>query len=74
MKPENIVLDQKGYLYLTDFGVARRWVENNSKDTSGTPSYLAPEVLLKENHGKPVDYYALGVLLYELVIGVVDLC
>lgn len=73
VKPENIVLDQQGYLYLTDFGVARRWVENNSKDTSGTPGYLAPEVLMKQNHNKQVDYYALGVVLYELIIGVVSL-
>ena len=42
IKPENIVLDEKGYARITDLGVARKWRDNNSCDTSGTPGYMAP--------------------------------
>ena len=45
IKPENIVMDETGYLRITDFGVARVWCPNNSSDTSGTPGYMAPEVM-----------------------------
>lgn len=40
VKPENLVFDEKGYLHLTDFGIARIWNPNNSQDTSGTPGYM----------------------------------
>lgn len=40
VKPENLVFDDKGYLHLTDFGIARIWNPNNSQDTSGTPGYM----------------------------------
>lgn len=65
LKPENLVLDGKGYIRLTDFGIARRCSESNSDDASGTPGYMAPEVLCKQSHGPLVDYFALGVLTYE---------
>jgi len=45
IKPENFVLDQSGYLRITDFGLARYWRPDNASDTSGTPGYMAPEVL-----------------------------
>lgn len=41
----------------------------NSADTSGTPGYMAPEVMVRQNHSFAVDYYALGVIAYELMIG-----
>lgn len=69
LKPENLVLDSRGYLRITDFGVARVYTQNNSKDTSGTPGYMAPEVLCRNNHTISVDYFALGVILYELMLG-----
>lgn len=69
VKPENLVFDKEGYLHLTDFGIARVYSNNNNKDTSGTPAYLAPEVMEKRNHGFTVDFYALGVILYELAMG-----
>ena len=47
IKPENIVMDKEGYLHITDFGVARIWNPENSSDTSGTPGYMAPEVLCR---------------------------
>jgi protein kinase A len=68
IKPENLVIDNKGYLKITDFGIARVWCSENSKDTSGTPGYMAPEVMCRQNHGIAVDYFALGVILFELML------
>jgi serine/threonine protein kinase len=50
-------------------GVARIWKPENANDTSGTPGYMAPEVLCRCNHGIAVDYYALGVIVYEAIFG-----
>jgi serine/threonine protein kinase len=50
-------------------GISRLWSPDNSNDTSGTPGYMAPEVMCKQNHGVVVDYFALGVLLYEFMFG-----
>lgn len=47
IKPENLVFDEKGYLRVTDFGIARIWNPENSKETSGTPGYMAPEVMCR---------------------------
>lgn len=47
IKPENIVLSERGYLKITDFGISRRKRIENAKDTSGTPGYMAPEVMLR---------------------------
>lgn len=47
IKPENIVLEEKGFLRITDFGIGRKLRENNGKDTSGTPGYMAPEVMCR---------------------------
>ena len=71
LKPENLVLDKKGYIKLTDFGIAKIYSKDkdNSSDTSGTPGYMAPEVLCSLNHTIAVDYFALGVMTYELMMG-----
>ncbi|EGR27301.1 protein kinase domain protein [Ichthyophthirius multifiliis] len=69
VKPENLVLDTDGYVKLTDLGVARVWREDNAQDTSGTPGYMAPEVMCRQNHGIAVDYFALGVIAYEFMMG-----
>lgn len=69
VKPENIVLDSTGYARLTDFGIAKLLTEENSTDTSGTPGYMAPEVMCKMRHGVAVDYFALGVITYEFMLG-----
>ena len=69
IKPENLVLDCKGYVRITDFGIARVTKSDNSYDTSGTPGYMAPEVMCKQSHGIAVDYFALGVLVYEFMMG-----
>ena len=69
IKPENILIDEKGYLAITDFGIARFKKEENSNEKSGTPGYMAPEVLFAKNHGFCVDFFALGVIGYELIFG-----
>ena len=69
VKPENLVCDKKGYARLTDFGIAKIKKEENSSETSGTPGYMAPEVLLGQNHSFTVDFYAIGVIGYEFLIG-----
>ena len=69
IKPENLVFDNNGYLRITDFGIAKHYVINNKKDTSGTIGYLAPEVLCNVNHNFSIDYYAVGIITYELMYG-----
>ena len=62
-------MDKHGYIRITDFGIARAWREDNAADTSGTPGYMAPEVLNRENHSYAVDYFALGIIAHELMLG-----
>ena len=69
IKPENLVFDNNGYLRITDFGIAKHYEINNKKDTSGTIGYLAPEVLCNINHNFSIDYYAVGIITYELMYG-----
>ena len=69
IKPENLVLDSNGYVRLTDFGVAKINEEDNSSETSGTPGYMAPEVILVQNHSYPSDFFALGVIGFEFMLG-----
>ena len=69
IKPENLVLEKNGYLRITDFGVAKINEADNSSETSGTPGYMAPEVILVQNHGPSSDFFALGVIGYEFMLG-----
>ena len=69
IKPENLVSDEKGYIRLTDFGIAKVRKEENNSETSGTPGYMAPEVLLSQNHSFTVDFYAIGIIGYEFLVG-----
>ena len=69
IKPENLVLDKDGYVKVTDFGIARDLKPDNANDTSGTPGYMAPEVMCRQCHGMAADYYALGVIAYEFMLG-----
>ena len=69
LKPENILIDTKGYLKLTDFGFAKICT-GRTYTLCGTPEYLAPEILLNKGHGKPVDWWTFGVLLYEMIAGI----
>lgn len=69
MKPENIIMEENGYLRITDFGISKIWKPDNSSDTSGTPGYMAPEVMCRQNHTYAVDYFALGVIGFEFMLG-----
>ena len=69
IKPENLVLDQNGYLAITDFGIAKRIEKSSLPDASGTPGYMAPEVLFSQIHSFSVDYYAVGVIAFEFMKG-----
>ena len=54
---------------MTDFGIAKLYQKENSSETSGTPGYMAPEVMCAQNHTIAVDYFALGVMTYEFMMG-----
>ena len=68
LKLENLLLAQDGALKLTDFGFAKH-IKYRSWTLCGTPEYLAPEIILEKGHGKAVDYWSLGVLIYEMLTG-----
>jgi protein kinase A len=68
LKPENLLLDRIGYLRIADFGFAKI-VEDRTFTLCGTPEYLAPEIVLSQGHGKAVDYWAMGILAFEMLAG-----
>ena len=73
LKPENIVIDKEGHALLIDFGLSKQNVNKHNKGAKsfcGSIAYLAPEMINKKGHGKSIDWYLLGVLLYEMLIGI----
>lgn len=73
LKLENILIDMNGYLKIIDFGLAKMLDSGKTgltKTYCGTPEYLAPEMIQQTGHNFSIDWWALGILIYEMVIGV----
>ncbi|KAG1140107.1 hypothetical protein G6F37_009998 [Rhizopus arrhizus] len=71
LKPENILIDYNGHIALCDFGLCKLNMSENERTNTfcGTPEYLAPELLIGQGYTKTVDWWTLGVLLYEMMTG-----
>lgn len=70
LKPENILMDEDGHLVITDFGMAKQLKDGElTHSFVGTPEYLSPEMVRGEGHCKPADWWALGILAFEMMTG-----
>uniref|UniRef100_A0A673AUF1 non-specific serine/threonine protein kinase n=1 Tax=Sphaeramia orbicularis TaxID=375764 RepID=A0A673AUF1_9TELE len=71
LKLENLMLDKDGHIKITDFGLCKEGITSDAtmKTFCGTPEYLAPEVLEDNDYGRAVDWWGLGVVMYEMMCG-----
>ncbi|KAF9929856.1 hypothetical protein BGZ67_006115 [Mortierella alpina] len=69
LKPENLLLDSMGHIKITDFGFAKHVPQNMTWTLCGTPDYLAPEIIQSKGYGKAVDWWSMGVLMFEMCAG-----
>ena len=70
LKPENILIGEDGYIRLADFGLAKIVGEAIANSFCGTPEYLAPEMINGTGHDQTLDWWTLGILIYEMVVGI----
>jgi serine/threonine protein kinase len=70
LKPENILITEDGYLKLADFGLAKMLGEGAANSFCGTPEYLSPEMINGSGHDLTIDWWTLGVLIYEMLVGI----
>lgn len=71
LKPENLLIGRDGNIKITDFGFAKKLENDRTFTLCGTPEYLAPEIIkgTKQGYGKSVDWWALGILIFEMLSG-----
>lgn len=73
LKPENLMIDKNGYIMFVDFGFAKE-IQGKTSTLCGTPEYIAPEVVVGKSYNKSVDYWSLGILIYEILNGYSPFC
>ncbi|MCQ2821111.1 MAG: protein kinase [archaeon] len=70
IKPENILMDEEGYLKIADFGMAKILIGNEKANSfCGTPEYLSPEIILGTGHNRTSDWWSYGILIFEMLFG-----
>mmetsp|Transcript_28643 Transcript_28643/g.97568 ORF Transcript_28643/g.97568 Transcript_28643/m.97568 type:complete len:458 (+) Transcript_28643:198-1571(+) len=71
LKPENLLMDSDGHVVVTDFGLAKVFEsdEERHRTLCGTDAYMAPEMVARRSYGKPVDFWSLGILIFEMLTG-----
>ena len=70
LKPENVLLDARGHVVLTDFGLSKILANRKTNTFCGTAEYLAPEILRGESYDQSVDWWSFGTMLYEMIVGI----
>lgn len=68
LKPENVLVDGKGHVKITDFGLSKK-VQSRTFTLCGTPDYISPEIIQNRGHNKGADYWAIGIIIYEMLSG-----
>ncbi|OCT67373.1 hypothetical protein XELAEV_18038668mg [Xenopus laevis] len=71
LKPGNLLMDQDGYIKIADFGMGKTGIGYGDRTNTmvGSPAYMAPEVVMEEEYTRAVDWWALGVMVYEMLLG-----
>jgi serine/threonine protein kinase len=72
MKEQNVLIDSEGYVKIADFGVSELLPDGVTRGLCGTPGYQAPEVLQGQPHSTPMDWWAVGVMAYKMLVEAVS--